>query len=132
MNLKTYILYIIYLGYKYIFIPSCHQTVLDAKAWVEILSQDWGIVYWHFNVKCLHPFEKIKSNLERIQLWVQNGIYQTSHESPTNNPGRGESREVQIQNPLRLTEGYFLDQKSQQAGRKKRKYMVCNLNGIRR
>ena len=48
------------------------------------------------------------------------------------NPGRGEAREVIIQNPLRLIERHFPDKKNQQLGRKKSKCVVCNINGIRR
>ena len=54
------------------------------------------------------------------------------------NPTRKESNQeriqlcVQIQNPLRLTERHFPDQKNQQTGRKKSKCVVCNMNGIRR
>ena len=35
------------------------------------------------------------------------------------NPGRGESREVQTENPLRLIERHFPDQKSQNQWRKR-------------
>lgn len=48
------------------------------------------------------------------------------------NPGRREAREVQIQDPLRLTERHFPDRKNQERGRKKSKCVVCNLNGIRK
>lgn len=48
------------------------------------------------------------------------------------NPGRGESREAQVQNPLSLTKHHFPDQKKQHLEKKKRKCVFCNINYIRR